>query len=356
MRERRFSRWWTAAAIALAAPLLLLWAVPWLVDVASVRAALERKLSAAAHGEIAWETLRVSMLPHPQAVARGIHGRFATAAVAAEQAQVSLRLWPLVLGRVEIQSMVLTRPTVSLRIAAASPGAQGPPRNAIEVYRFALAPLVRALDDMAAEGELQVEEGHVELIFANGARLEMPNVSVHARLSAQALVVQASARSSWWTNLELQANLKRNDLAAYAQLVLDDFNLPQWDGPRGWSVAVQGARVSATFATDGHSSIKATGEVNIGLLRATRAERTLALHDIDTAGTVELDALQTRGEASRLRVGTWLQQASTTLTLSADWQRPHFAFSAQLIDVPGMREVLSPAFEPGSNEIGRAHV
>src|SRR5690349_13834317 len=110
MRKRPRSRLWWSTATLVAVFFLVVLAAPWLVDLGPVRAALERQMSSTVRGEVTWKTLEVGWLPQPHAVMRGMHARFPKGTLDVEHVQMRLRLWPLLRGRAEIDSVVLTRP------------------------------------------------------------------------------------------------------------------------------------------------------------------------------------------------------------------------------------------------------
>lgn len=84
---------------------------PEVLDAPAVKAELQRKLSEAVRGEVAWEDLGIRILPSPRAIVRKARIEVpGSLEVNAEELAVRLALWPLLRGRVEIVSVDLSRP------------------------------------------------------------------------------------------------------------------------------------------------------------------------------------------------------------------------------------------------------
>src|SRR5687768_8417145 len=103
-----------AGVMVLAAVLLVAFG-PALVDTPAVRAEIQRRLSAAVDGEVAWESLKIALFPAPHGELRKLRLEIpATLSATVEEAQVDLRLWPLLRGSAEVSSVVVRRPSLHL--------------------------------------------------------------------------------------------------------------------------------------------------------------------------------------------------------------------------------------------------
>src|SRR5215211_1248782 len=81
---------------------------PLLLDLPSVRAQLERQLSQAVDGKVAWESLTVRVLPSPRGVLRGVRvDAPGKATLTVQQVDVHLRLSALLRGSAEIARVSL---------------------------------------------------------------------------------------------------------------------------------------------------------------------------------------------------------------------------------------------------------
>ena len=109
-----------------------------LIDAPAVRAELQRRLSAALGGEVAWEALELRILPAPHGELRRVRMEIPGAVSArAEQVDAYLRLWPLFLGHAEISSLSMSHPEI--RIDASGGAKKGEALEPLAVYRRAMA-------------------------------------------------------------------------------------------------------------------------------------------------------------------------------------------------------------------------
>src|SRR5262245_9329463 len=97
-------------AVALFAPLFL--------DTPAVERELQAKLSQWVHGEVAWESLSIRLLPSPRGALSKVRVEIpGVAEVRAEQVNAHLRLLPFFRGSAEIAEVSLSKPVVRLKVA-----------------------------------------------------------------------------------------------------------------------------------------------------------------------------------------------------------------------------------------------
>src|SRR5208283_4193492 len=93
-----------------------------LLDLPSVKSEAQRELSQAVNGHIAWDTLQLRLLLRPRIVLRGVTIDVpGHASAQIEQAEVGLRLRPLLLGHVEFTSASVSRPIIRIDIPSSAP-------------------------------------------------------------------------------------------------------------------------------------------------------------------------------------------------------------------------------------------
>ncbi|MGH7309166.1 MAG: AsmA family protein [Candidatus Rokuibacteriota bacterium] len=135
---------WIAVAVAaiLVLALVALVAVPFLVDTPRIQALIANTASQALGRPVKFAGLSVSVLPRPAVVLRDLEvaedpAFGETPFLKLERAEVRLRLWPLLLLRVELGDFVLKEPVISLvqapdgrwNIASLGTGADGRPAS-----------------------------------------------------------------------------------------------------------------------------------------------------------------------------------------------------------------------------------
>jgi hypothetical protein len=134
---------WIAVTVAVLVILAVaaLAAIPWLVDTPRIQTLIATSASQALGRPVRFASVSVSVVPLPAVVLRNLEvaedpAFGPTPFLRLNEAQVRLRLWPLLLFRVELGDFVLKEPTISLIQAAdgrwnfASLGAGAEPRPA----------------------------------------------------------------------------------------------------------------------------------------------------------------------------------------------------------------------------------
>ena len=159
--RHRLLRWILFSALGLAVLVAtLLLAGPLLLDLPSVQARLEQKLSEAADGKLQWESLEIRLLPAPHGMLR--NARIDIPGVVngtVDELDVSLRLAPLFAGRVELSEILIVRPVLDIKVPQANGTQSDEPFDPLPAYRRALEPVVPALQRFAPDLVLRVQGG-----------------------------------------------------------------------------------------------------------------------------------------------------------------------------------------------------
>jgi hypothetical protein len=202
------------AAGLLAALVVLLLLAPMLVDTPWMRAQIQGRLSEALRGQIAWDALEVRLLPTPRGVLRGVRIEIEGIRARADEAAATLRLFPLLRGRVELDSLGLRRPEI--RVETGKPEEKPGKIDPVAAYRAAAGPVVRALRAFAPDTVLRVEDAAVDLAIGGREPFELRALTAQARTGTDAVSLEASAASKLWRRLTLDARITYADLSARA--------------------------------------------------------------------------------------------------------------------------------------------
>ena len=198
---------------------------PRLIDAPAVHAEIQRRLSEALAGQVAWKSLEVRLLPVPHAELRELRIDIpGTANVAAELLDVRLRVWPLLRGRTEIASLVLRGPRI--QVAAGEGGKDEPPADAMATYRAVVEPLARSLKEFASSTTLDVNDAALEVRSPDAAPFVLRSVRIRARGGTSGLDLQLEAANELWKGLKVEGHLDYGDLSAKLVAHLDDLDLP----------------------------------------------------------------------------------------------------------------------------------
>jgi hypothetical protein len=240
-----------AAGVVLVAIAALMLLAPAFIDTPAVRAEIQRRLSAALHGQVAWESLEIAFFPAPRGELRKLRLEIPQHLDAtADELNVYLRLWPLLRGSPEISSVSLLRPRV--RITPGEGGSDAP-LDALALYRNALEPALGALQDFAPDMKLKMDEATVEL----GDGFTLRGLRAAASTDREGIDAELTAASNFWQRLSVKARVEYADLSARATVALDDLMVDKDLPP---------ASLRAKLHTDGKSAIDGEFDGNLGTL------------------------------------------------------------------------------------------
>lgn len=331
---RRLAYGLAALLVAVAALLAL---ADWLIDTPAVKAAIEKRLSSALGGQIAWEGLDLHVLPAPHGELRRVRVEIPGAVSArAEQVKAYLRLWPLLRGHPEIASLSVARPEVRIAAWGGASGG-GEAIEPLAAYRQAIEPVAQALQKFAPDTEFSIEAAAIE---AAGMPFQLRELNAKARTDREGLDLAIDTAGNLWKHLRIDAHIAYADLSARGSLEVDELALHK-DLPA--------ATLRAQLRTDAKTAIECDLEASLGaLLPEARAKLTLSasgkppevdarLSRIDLAQALALARRNLAGlEAIESAEGRL--SANVRLSLGAQWRAHVEIFessaSAKLVALP----------------------
>ena len=291
------------AAAAIAAALIL----PEILDTPAVGAGIKRKLSEAVQGEVAWDGLRIRILPSPRGVLRQarveIPGRVS---MRAEEIEARLLFWPLLRGRAEITSVSVVRPEIRIDIAT-SPPAEGQAKEVAAIYRSVMEPVVGLVRQFAPDTVLTVEGASVNVRAPGTPPIELRDLSVRARSGFKDIELELTAASNSWRRLKLSARIEFSDLAAKASLDVTEVKPQAWldrflaESPVRVEVSAANLRAQASY--DARTSLECDFEVTAGAVDVLRAKERVRVADAVLKGKVTADAREIAVGLDEVRLG-----------------------------------------------------
>jgi hypothetical protein len=297
------------AVLVVAAALFL----PDFLDTPAVRAQIQRILSRAVRGEVAWEELRIQILPSPHGVLRKARLEIPqVASVSAEEATADLRLWPLIRGRAEITSVTVTRPAIRITIVpvvAAKPMAKEkePATDIVGVYRFAMGPVVDAVREFAPDTVVAIEDAELEVNVPGALPMRLSKLSLHARAGAEGMAIEATAASQYWSWATISARVEYADLSARASLRGANIEPEAWierylgKMPVGMSIA--DVRLRAEARTNARTSLECEIDAGTDSVGITHAGERVDIPDVGVKGSVSIGAQETSIGVNEVRLG-----------------------------------------------------
>jgi hypothetical protein len=316
----KWRRWGNAAryavyCIAILGALLVTAALylPEILDTPAVRTEIQRILSEAVRGEVAWEELHIQILPAPHGSLRKARLEIPqVASVSAEEVRVHLRLLPLFRGRAEITSVTVTRPVIRINVVPAvaverTAKDQEPATDIVGLYRSAMGPVVEAVRDFAPDTVVAIEDAEVEVRVPGVLPMRLSKLSLEARAGAGRMELDATAASEYWTGLALSARVEYADLSARASLSGANIKPQAWMErflgklPVGVSTAEVRLRVEAR--TDARTSVECEIDARTDSVGITRAGERVDIPDVGVNGSARVGAQETIIGVNEIRLG-----------------------------------------------------
>jgi len=367
-RLARYFAYCTAGIIVviIAAALVL----PEFLDSPAVRTAIQRKLSEAVDGEIAWDALEIRILPSPHGALRNARVEIpGIASASAEQIDAYLRFWPLLRGHAEITSVSVVRPVIRIDIAPA-PAAEGkakkePSKGPVEIYRSVASPIVDAVRRFAPDMVLRIDDAGMEVSAPGMPPIQLTKLSLRAQTGSKGMQLELATAANYWSRLKLSARVEFSDLSGKASLDATDIKPQTWlDRYLGKSpvgVVVPVANLSVQARTDGKTSLEADFEAQAGSVEILSARERVQVPGVAVKAKAAASVQETVIHLSDARVGA-SKLAGGTMRYSAENNAiaGHVGFDLDLAQgmhytrrlVPEVASAVLAWFEPVS---GRAH-
>jgi hypothetical protein len=288
--------------------------LPEFLDSPAVRAQIQRKLSEAVQGEVAWDDLSIRILPAPHGVLRKARVEIpGVASVRAERIDARLLFWPLLRGRAEITAVRVLRPEIRIDIAASPPvdgarkkeDAGGP--DPVAIYRSVMEPVVGVVRQFVPDTVISVEDALVDVRAPGMPSIELRDLSVRARSGFKGLDLELTAAGSYWSRLKLTAHLEFSDLAAKVSLDVTEVRPQAWldrylaESPVRVEVPAANLRAQASY--DGRTSLECDFDVTAGAVDVSQAKERIRVADAALKGKVTADAQEITAGLEEVRLG-----------------------------------------------------
>jgi hypothetical protein len=345
-RSRKLLRWSLGIFLGLIVLLVVtVFAAQWLVDVPSVRADLSKKLSDAVNGKITWQDVNIQLLPLPHGVVQGAHLEIPDVVkVDVATTAVTLRLLPLFRGRAELKAVTLLQPSVDVWIAKASDKEQAKNKdkpattdNPLALYRNAMRPVVDVIARFAPNTTLAIDQGRVALHVRDLPSFEASALNLSVVTDGEGVVVQATARGTYWDELKIEGRLEFADLKATAKL--DAAGLKPQTVLEGLLTNVRealvlssvGARLAAN--TDGKTDIGIGLDLDLPKAALQRRGKRLDIVAVRLAGAVKFSGQDIEIALDKIHLGELAPNARATLLLTGPNREPSISIGIETLDL-----------------------
>jgi hypothetical protein len=317
-------------------------ALPWLIDLPSIRAQVEQRVSKAAKGTVRWHALGIRLLPAPRAVLEGAQVEIpGVVQGTVESVELELRLRPLLLGRAEIRSVTIIRPVfrVQIRPGPADPNAR--PSDPMTVYRLALEPAASILRRIAPDTTVSVREGSAEVEIAGLPSIAAAAIDLQARTDAAGLALEGAMAGRYWDRVRLNGRLDYADLKAAVEVDATGLKpqtvLDRFFADLGSGVEIPSLALHLKAGTDGHRSFDLAVEAD-----APRTRVRFGTRKIEVVEVRFKSALAARGSdlvltLTDVHLGETVPSGRATLRLTGAERRPQLTVELDRLDLPRLR-------------------
>jgi hypothetical protein len=345
LRSRKLLRWSLGLFIGLIVLLVaLVFAAQWLVDVPTVRADLAKKLSIAVNGQVTWEDVDIQVLPLPHGVVHGAHLEIPDVVkVDVATTAVTLRLLPLFRGRAELKAVTLLQPSVDVWIAKAINKEQPEIKDAttadnpLALYRKALRPVADIIARFAPDTTLAIDQGRVALHLRDLPPFEASALNLSIVTDGEAVAVQATAKGTYWDELNIAGRLGLVDLKATAKI--DATGLKPQTVLEGLLTNVRDALVLSSVGarleahTDGKTDIGIGLDLDLPKAALQRRGKRLDIVEVRLAGAVKFSDQDIEITLDKIHLGELAPNARATLLLIGPKREPSINIGIEALDL-----------------------
>jgi hypothetical protein len=345
MTSRTGSARWVVGAFAGVVFLIggVVLALPWLIDLPSIRAQVEQRLSQAVNGTVQWRSLEIRLLPVPRAVLEGAQVELpGVLRGSIEFVELELRLRPLLVGRAEIGSVAVVRPVFSVQVRPGPPDANAQPKDPMTLYRSAMEPTARILQEIAPDTTVSVRDGSVEVDIAGLPSIGATAIELQVRTDGAGIALEGAMAGRYWDRVRVQARLNYADLRASVeadatglkpQPVLDRLFADLQSGVEIPSLALQ-----VKAGTDGRRSFDLAVAAD-----APRTRVRFGARQVDVVEARIQSVLAAKGDDLELaltdvHLGEMVPSGRATLRLTGAERRPQLTVELDRLDLPRLRE------------------
>ena len=218
--------YWAGAGAAILLALLLALAViiPKVVNSAWLKETIQAEVAEQVDGDFDFRKAEISILPTLYVVLQQVSLNISEAAqLNLDTIKVYPKLFPLLLGNIELDKIVIDKPDFPLPLPEKSGGKPEPEKpfslsEILETTSVKLSPLLAAISGL----KVGVHEGTLRLVASDKQVFLFENVNGSFDVSSNSLTVSISCGSNIWKSMELQATLAPDSREGKGKILLEN--------------------------------------------------------------------------------------------------------------------------------------
>jgi hypothetical protein len=212
----------TAWGIGSIATLLIMLhlALPYIINLDSVRNGIVETVSAALPGRIHFASLKPALLPAPHvAIDRGGYSEPGKIRLQFNSGRLRLRFWPLIAGRLALDTLEIDRPDIALFLpSSGSASHRSGPALTHEVVKAHISSFLSGAADLTGHGRIIIAKGRLTISRGDRIHLQLQDVDVQAAGFDQVLQIDLNGTSALVRHMDLRCRIDVTSLDASADI------------------------------------------------------------------------------------------------------------------------------------------
>ncbi|MBX9965406.1 MAG: AsmA-like C-terminal domain-containing protein [Burkholderiales bacterium] len=320
-------------------------AMPWLIDLPSIRTQVEQRLSQAMNGTVRWRSLDIRLLPTPRAVLEGAQVEIpGVLQGTVESVELELRLWPLLEGRAEIRSVAVIRPAFRVQIRPGPPDPNAQPTEPMTMYRSALEPTARILRKIAPDTTVTVRDGSADIEIAGFPSIAAVAIDLTARTDGAGLALEGAMAGKNWDRVRLNARLDYADLKAAVEADATGLKpqtvLDRLFADLGSGVEIPSLALHVKAGTDGRRSFDLAVEADAPRTRVRFGTRQIEVVEARIKSVFAARGSDLELTLTDVHLGEMVPAGRATLRLSGAERKPQLTVELDRLDLPRLRAAV----------------
>jgi hypothetical protein len=351
-RPFRFTVWGFGLLLGLL--VLLLFVLPYAVNIGSVQTKIVTHISKALPGQVRYSSLKLAFLPWPHAVInQGGYSDPDTLSIRFNSGFVRPKVWPLFMGRLELDTLRIDRPEITIVLPTRDPNV--PDTLPTSSVREIKSQIRRALSDssqLLGNITVQIDTGRLALVQGDQIRVDLSEVDLSAIISDNTVRLDLEGGANIVQRFEIQGQVDLSTASGSMALKLTNLITKRIQTltaiPQGRGFPDSKMDISLWLETQNLASLDTRIRINASEMRIDNGPRSITIQGLLLEGDARWTAEQLDARVTQMRAAS----PKIRLSGSATWTKPADPADSAItlsiedadLNVPEIRAVLLDLF------------
>jgi hypothetical protein len=321
-------------------------ALPYIANHDSVRTKIIEAISAALPGQIHFASLKPALLPSPHVIIdRGGYSEPGKLNLQFNRGQFRPSFWPLIAGRLELDTLEIDRPEISISLpsSGSTPPVPGPPLTH-EAVKEHVGSLLSGTAGLVGRGRVKIEEGRLTLLIGDRIHLQLHQVDLQAVGFDRLLQIDLNGSSKLVQQMELRCRIDMSSLDASADFHAKGLTAKQFRSLLGVSQSPwfpdTVADIDAAIEIREFEALESRFRMQTRTLKIGDSGRSSTVQNLTMNGSARWTAEQLQVHINRLQSKFPGLDLSGTLTQPAAPAPITLSVAGSVTDLTGIRNTL----------------